>query len=397
MTSPRPLLSLEFSLLAGISFFAFCNLAVFYGFHAYLGQIGIAPEWRGFLLGLEPFTAFVLRLVLIPLIGVGNATRVLLAGLLLLVLVLVSYRWALTVPSLALLRILHGAAFVVLVSACINLVVRFIPEDRSAQGFSLFSLTTLLPYAIMPPLAERLLPWFGGPANLYAGVALLAIPALLLLVWGGPRLEAALAGLDQGLTRRPSRAELVADLREPAVRALLAFNLCFYLSYSAVFYFLKDFASHFGGHAVGDFFLLSTAMILVVRLAGSLILDRFPKLPLLVLATGSLALTVMFLALTTSAHGLRLLALCYGLGVGLALPLLNALLFQQSPPALRGVNTNLSLFMMDAGFFLTPWLGGLFLAGGGAVGNLFVANAAILALGLGFLTAVRTPTGESSP
>lgn len=395
-TSARPLLSLEFSLLAGISFFAFCNLAVFYGFHAYLGQIGIAPEWRGFLLGLEPFTAFVLRLVLIPLIGVGNATRVLLAGLLL-VLVLVSYRWALTVPSLALLRILHGAAFVVLVSACVNLVVRFIPEERSAQGFSLFSLTTLLPYAIMPPLAERLLPWVGGAANLYAGVALLAIPALLLLVWGGPRLEAALSGLDQGLTRRPSRAELVADLREPAVRALLAFNLCFYLSYSAVYYFLKDFGGHLEGHAVGDFFLFSTAMILALRLTSGLVLDRFPKRPFLILATAVLVVTVPSLALATSEAGLEALGLCYGLGVGLALPLLNALLFERSPPALRGVNTNLSLFMMDAGFFLTPWLGGLFLAGGGAVGTLFVANATILALGLGFLTAVRTPTGESSP
>ena len=79
MPRPQSLLSLEFILLSGISFFAFCNIAVFYGFYSYLGQIGIPVEWRGLLVGLEPFTAFVLRLLLIPLISAGNAARLLLA------------------------------------------------------------------------------------------------------------------------------------------------------------------------------------------------------------------------------------------------------------------------------------------------------------------------------
>lgn len=389
MTAPKSLLSLEFILLACISFFAFCNMAVFYGFYSYLGYIGIPPEWRGVLLGLEPFTAFVLRLLLIPLISVGNAARTLLVGLLLLVAALWGYRWALTVPSLMLLRILHGAAFVLLVSASITLVVRFIPEDRSAQGFSLFSLTTLLPYALMPPLTEFLLPRVASAAAIYAGVSLLAIPAILLLLWGKQRLTTAVAGMDRALTQRPSRQELQDDLRQPAVLLLLAVNLCFYLSYSAVFYFMKDFAGPLGGSEVGTFFTLSTAAMILTRLFGSLVLDRFPKLPLLRTGTAALALCILALAGADSAGRLAVLAVLYGLSLGVSLPLLNAVLFMASPPGLRGVNTNLALFMMDAGFFLSPWLGGAFLAAGGTVGVLFASCAAIMALALGLLCAVR--------
>lgn len=397
MPQPRPLLSLEFILLSGISFFAFCNIAVFYGFYSYLGQIGIPVEWRGLLVGLEPFTAFVLRLLLIPLISVGNAARILLAGLLLLVVTLLSYQWALTVPSLIPLRILHGATFVLLVSASITLVVQLIPEGRSAQGFSLFSLSTLLPYALMPLLAEWLLPHVTSAAQIYAGVSLLAIPAILLLLVGRRRLAAVVAGLDLTLTQRPSRRELQEDLRRPEVPLLLLVNLGFYLCYSTVFYFMKDFAGRLDGVDVGSFFILSTATLILTRLTGSLVLDRFPKLPLLRISTLSLALCLFALAQTDSLAGLALLAILYGLCLGVGLPLLNALLFMASPPALRGVNTNLALFMMDAGFFLSPWLGGAFLAAGGPIDGLFTGAAVILLLALGLLLAVRLTPGDSQP
>lgn len=393
-TIPKPLLSLEFILLAGISFFAFCNMAVFYGFYDYLETIGIPVEWRGVLLGLEPFTAFMLRLLLIPLISAANGARMLLIGLLLLVVALLSYRWATTISSLIVLRILHGAAFVLVVSASITLVVRFIPEERSAQGFSLFSLATLLPYAIMPPLTEWLLPQVASAAEIYAVVSVLAIPAILLLLMGQQRLNLAVAGLDQTLTRRPGRQELQEDLRQPAVLLLLAVNLGVYLVYSTVFYFMKNFAGHLGGGEVGTFFTLSTVTLILTRLLGGLVFDRFPKLRTLKMSMAGLALCLLGLAQADSGEKLAALAVIYGLGIGVCLPLLNSVLFMASPPNLRGVNTNLALFMMDAGFFLSPWLGGAYLAAGGEVGVLFTGCALLLALASALLLAVRLNSGN---
>jgi len=393
-TIPKPLLSLEFILLAGISFFAFCNMAVFYGFYDYLETIGIPVEWRGVLLGLEPFTAFILRLLLIPLISAANGARMLLIDLLLLVVALLSYRWATTISSLIVLRILHGAAFVLVVSASITLVVRFIPEERSAQGFSLFSLATLLPYAIMPPLTEWLLPQVASAAEIYAVVSVLAIPAILLLLMGQQRLNLAVAGLDQTLTRRPGRQELQEDLRQPAVLLLLAVNLGVYLVYSTVFYFMKNFAGHLGGGEVGTFFTLSTVTLILTRLLGGLVFDRFPKLRTLKMSMAGLALCLLGLAQADSGEKLAALAVIYGLGIGVCLPLLNSVLFMASPPNLRGVNTNLALFMMDAGFFLSPWLGGAFLAAGGEVSVLFTGCALLLALASALLLAVRLNSGN---
>lgn len=394
MSEPdRPLLNREFLLLCGVSFFAFCNMAVFYGFYAHMAAIGIPVEWRGWLLGLEPFTAFVLRLALIPLIGTTNAARLLMVGLVLLVVALLGYQVATTVSLLIPLRILHGAAFVLLVSATVTLVVRFIPEDRSAQGFSVFSLANLLPYALMPPLTEALMPHVGGAATLYAAVSVLALPAMLLLYLSRRRLAAAVADTDEAMGGRPDRTALREDLRTPAVLLLLGVNLCVYLVYSAVFFFTKTLAEGFAPDAVGLFFTLSTVALIATRLLGGMVLDRLPKLPVLRLALGFIALCLIGLALARSELWLLALAVPYGIGVGLALPMLNAALFLASPPALRGVNTNLGLFMMDAGFFLTPWVGGAFLAAGGSVGHILAAGAGLMVLAVALLIGVRIREG----
>ena len=84
---------------------------------------------------------------------------------------------------------------------------------------------------------------------------------------GQQRLNLAVAGLDQTLTRRPGRQELQEDLRQPAVLLLLAVNLGVYLVYSTVFYFMKNFAGHLGGGEVGTFFTLSTVTLILAPMA----------------------------------------------------------------------------------------------------------------------------------
>ena len=86
----RRLFTFEFICLNLVSFFAFSNMAVFYSFFSYLEKIGIPVEWRGFLLGLEPMSAFSLRLAIIPLLHLGNAAGVMLLALLMLVVALAS-------------------------------------------------------------------------------------------------------------------------------------------------------------------------------------------------------------------------------------------------------------------------------------------------------------------
>jgi hypothetical protein len=185
---PAPVTTLftyEFVVLSAISFFAFCNLSLFYGFNAWLERRGIPSAWRGVLLALEPATAFMVRPFLSSFLHLGNGCRVMGGGLVTIAVSLYGYSLADSLPALAVVRVAHGFGFVLTVSACMAILVHCIPRDLSGQGFGIFAITALVPYAVLPPVVERLLPLAGGESRVYAlGAPLLLVPLLLLIPLG---------------------------------------------------------------------------------------------------------------------------------------------------------------------------------------------------------------------
>jgi MFS family permease len=373
LTMPRDkkLISFEFISLNLVIFFSFCNMAVFYSFFSYLARINIPVEWRGFLVGLEPMSAFMLRLAAVPMLHAGNAASAMLVALTMIVAALCSYGWVVTVPGLIALRIFHGAAFVLLVSASMALVVHFIPKDKSGQGFGFVSVSVLVPYAIMPLITEILLRYVQDEAQIYRGVTLLAAPAFFLLFILRKRLKSALDGIEGALTRRPKLEEIRLNLKEPRILLLLAVNLFLYVCYASVFFFMKGHAAASSITGVGSFFTISTVVMIALRLSGGLFFDRIDKIRTLQVFTLLLVPCFVLFGHIHTEGMLYLMAGYYGLCIGFIMPLLNASLFDVSPPHLRGVNTNLALFVMDAGFFLSPYAGGAFIASGHSFGSLF--------------------------
>ncbi len=364
-------MTFEFVALTVVLLTAICNVSVFYSFYHYLGAIGIPVGWRGFLVGLEPMTAFILRLVILPWLHVRNALSVMLASLFLLIAVSCSYMWVQSVPAMIVVRMLHGTAFVLLTSGAISLVVNFIPKEKSGQGFSIISIATMIPYAVIPPLTEALLPRVRNEADLYAGVSLFAVLAILLSLALRGRVQEALRGREGVLMRRPTLGEIRENLGLWAVSALLAATLLVYLAHATLFYFMKDLALSTGGGEVGLFFTLSMATMIAVRAFGGILFDRMNKL--VVVQGGLLLLIPCLFALPQARERLAFYALAglYGLCMGVILPLLNALLFSASPPLMRGLNTNLGLFTMDMAYFFVPYLGGLLIAFGADFACLF--------------------------
>ncbi|MHC1726309.1 MAG: MFS transporter [Syntrophobacteraceae bacterium] len=388
MQEGRRLFTFDFVILNFVVFFAFCNMAVFYSFYGYMDKLGIPLEWRGFLVGLEPMSAFLLRLAAVPFLHLGNAAGAMLLALIMLVTALCSYPFTETIPAIAFLRIFHGAAFVLLVSASMTLVVNFIPKDRTAQGFGIVSLATLIPYAVMPVITEALLRQGWTEPHIYAGVTILAAPALILLSILRSHLRRSVGSTQGLMAKRPGMSEFRQNMREPGVTLLLGVNLLMYLSYSMVFFFVKSYAADFDSGHVGIFFTISTAMMILVRASGGIWMDKINKLKALIVFMVFLIPFFVLLSFVKSPALLYLLAGWYGLCVGVILPLLNSVMFLLSPPHLRGLNTNLSLFMMDAGFFLSPYFGGLWLSGGFSVGSLFNFCAGFLTLALVLLLVI---------
>jgi MFS family permease len=384
-TSPQ-LYSTEFISLIFILFFGFCNMSVFYSFYSYLERLGIAAEWRGIVVGLEPMTAFFLRPAVSVFIHAGNALTFLRWSLILLPPILCAYMVTTTLPGLVLLRICHGAAFVTLVSAGMVLLVHFIPQEKSAQGFGIMSLSSLVPYTIAPILTEIAIRYFQNEAVIYALVSMMAIPGIILIFAAGSRIRNMVAHLNPGSRVRPSMAQLWQNIRQVPVVLVLIMNLLVFFVYAAMFYFMKTFVIEQGlGQHVGVFFAVSMLVMIIFRTGLGKWLDAVGKTGTLSVLAMILSVFFMMLPGIDSLQKMIVSAVGYGVIMGCMLPLLNGLMFENSSRQFRGINSNLMFFMMDAGFFLCPMLMGGVLASGGTYTMLFTI-CAVISLGVVALT-----------
>jgi MFS family permease len=376
------LYSAEFVSLIFILFFGFCNMSVFYSFYGYLERLGIPAQWRGIVVGLEPMTAFFLRPAVGVFIHAGNAMGFLRFSMALLALILCAYTVTVSLPGLVLLRICHGAAFVTLVSAGVALLVHFIPREKSAQGFGVMSLASLIPYAVAPMLTEIALRHFRSEALIYALVSILAIPGIALIFAVGPRIRRMLVKMDPGYLRRPAIGQLWRNIRQVPVILILAMNLLVFFTYATVFYFIKSFLAIQGmGPDVGIFFAVSMAVMIAIRTGFGRAMDSGSKVRTLGAMGLFLAAIYVLMPRVDSLSKLSLAAACYGLAMGCILPLLNSIMFECSSRQFQGINSNLMLFMMDAGYALCPVIMGTILASGGSFTLLFlICSGATLAL-----------------
>ncbi|PKN10494.1 MAG: hypothetical protein CVU72_01025 [Deltaproteobacteria bacterium HGW-Deltaproteobacteria-7] len=367
----KSLFTFEFLALCLVIVTAFCNVSVFYSFYYYLSVIEIPVIWRGFLVGLEPMAAFGLRLLVLPWLHVRNAYGVAMFALVLLVVVSCSYLWVETVTAMIILRVIHGGVFVLLTSAVISLMVNFIPPEKSGQGFSTLSIAIMIPYALIPPLTEALLPHVRNAADIYAGVSIFSVAAILLMIALRKRIVRTLGGMDAVLMRRLTLAGIRDNFRQHAVVILLLATLFIYLAHATFFYFMKNLSLQTGIGNVGVFFMISMATMIAVRLLGTAMFDQFNKTRLVMIVLALLLLCLIALPNVSTPSAYYLLAVVYGGSMGVALPVLNALIFSASSPAMRGLNTNMTLFAMDAGYFITPYLGGMLITLGADFGKLF--------------------------
>ncbi len=362
MTRPQPdrLFTREFVALNLVFFLAAAVMALFFQFQHYLQTLPIPSWWFGFLIGADSLASFILQPVLAVRLNGGNGRRWIVVSLFGMALALFAYSFAFHVVTLAIVRIIHGAAFVCLVSAIMAMLTIYIPREKSGRAFGLISVIRLLPYSIIPPLvgfvgekpAEfRHILVLGGLVMFLAPLAVLALKPALREGTAGP------AGV-----RATHMRDLLADLRDRKTATLLMVQFLLYTSYTIVFFFLKGYALGKGIENPGFFFTIATMAMIGVRIAGSAFFDRFNKAVLTGVSLAGLAAVYWALGAFCRPGTFYVLALFAGLGWGIAMPVVIALMFDVSEPHLRSMNLNLSLLMMQAGFFAGPFAGGMILS-----------------------------------
>ena len=388
MAHQDKLLTPDFMALNGIMFLVYCNVAVFFQFHRYLERLGISAQWSGLIIAIYALAALILRPFLSSLLNPHNAVRWMRLAVLGVMLCLVAYYPAQSVWSLLLVRVLHGAVFVVLGTAATARLVSCIPPAHSGQAFGILAVIVLLPYAVMPPLIEWLEEVLGGFVHVLLVTALLMLPVFPLLARLGP-----VRG--QASDHRLTWAEFKANLQNRQVVAMLLAALLLYSAFGPVFYYLKGFGDKLGIANPGWFLTVSTCTEIAVRLVAGPLLDRGSKRLWLALALAFLAVGYGLLAAESGASFFLVLAVWFGLAWGVAMPMVNALIFQLSPPKLRPLNTNLGMQMFQGGLFIGPLAGGWLLSGGGygwlwgVCGFLCLASLAVVPL-------TRSPASASN-
>lgn len=375
-----------FLLINIVLFTASAGLAIFFDFQHYLESLQIPKHWIGLLISADGLAGLVVQIIITPLLHAGNARKGAAAGICILCLALFSYRWAMETEAILIVRLLHGCGFVVLASSLMAALVHVIPSGRSGLAFGIISTTRLLPYAFVPPLLgliSRGAEDFGSMV-LAAGFGIIGLLPLIALLH--PKTHAG-STLPQE-PRQPLRM-VIRNAGERRVMLLLIETLLLSSGFAVVFFYIRQYAVTLGVDNAGLFFGIATALMIASRLLGSSFMDRIDKR-----RTAMAALTLLvaaFLLLTLGQKGLPFFvsAVLAGLGWGIAIPLVSALIFDVSDPVFRGTNINFSMVMVQAGFFVGPMLGGIALAASGYAA-IFGACSAATGVGIFLLWRLRS-------
>lgn len=388
---PARLFTKEFLALNGIAFLTFCNMAIFFQFYRYLQALPIGPEWHGFLIALFSITGMIIRPFISPFLHPGNARLWMLVSATWVTLTLWCYNLADDFWSMALVRAGHGIAYVLLGAALNASLVSLIPPSRSGQAFGLVTVITLLPFAIVPPILDSVLRSWGGLLPVLNASAL-----LMLLVFPLSLAVKKTSGQDRALAGpRLSGQDLTENLKDRRVAVLLVIMLLLYSSFTPVFFFLEGYARKIGIANPGLFFTLSTVSEIGIRLAAGSLFDRMNKIPLIAGSLIAISLGYLALAHIPGEAALYVLGIFLGLGWGIAMPVLNALMFDISPVHFRGLNTNLGVQMFQGGFFLGP-LAGAYVVTHGSFRQLYYL-CALLTLVAAALTTLTVRKKEVKP
>lgn len=408
---PR-LFSFEFVALCLLVFFIYCNTTVFYSLDVYLGMLGIAQEWRGFLIGASSLSTIAFFLVLSPLMTVRRAPPCASAGAVVLMLCGYCYLFAASPMEILALRLGNGLGFSLLLTSATTLFVRIIPPGLSGRAFGLYSLAGLLPFCVVPAAFDPFTRSLEQMAHGYMLMSLSLLPALVLMLTVGRRIAGTVAAREAAAGRDASRDPgavqpdahrdgvvtfrgMMQNAALPPVAMMLCMTTLYLIMFSTVFFLTKAFFQARSIANVGTFFSIQMGCIMVIRLLAMNLFDKVRKTRLIMLA---FALAGAGCVLTATAGGpvqAYAAALVLGAGMGVGSPVLNSLMFSISHKRFQAVNTNLLSMFQQLGNFAGPIVGVWATQLLGDAG--FLAAGAVASLAAFILCAVFARKGFDQP
>lgn len=289
----------------------------------YVKQLGGSDLMVGLVVGAFTVSALAVR----PWIGIGldryGRKLIWLIGTAVFVLAVLGYIWALTIPLLMLVRVMHGFGWGAVTTSSATAIADIVPLPRRGEGMGYFGLGATLGMVVGPALGFFIINdhSFNTLFLFSAGLAVVA-----LLIAGGTPLPAVRLN-SEGV--KPALLEPTALL--PSLTMLFITT-----AYGGIVTFIALFGMQHGILNVGFFFTIYAITVMVIRPGCGLLYDR--RGPRVVVIPGMLVLAtgVFVLAQAASVLGFAVAAVICGLGMGATHPTLQALAVAKCAPNRRG-------------------------------------------------------------
>ena len=370
------------------AFFAmsFANLCcmtsygIFFLFPLYLIDHGGTQADTGLIMGVFALTAVLFRPWASAMVDHWGRKRSYTIGSVVLALIPLAYlpfRGVLDSFYLALLlvRMVHGIAYAVAITAAFTYITDITPLERLNEGIGMFGLSGLVGTAVGPALSEFVIrrSGFGLLFVLAAGISCLGFLAHLPI-------RESMTKRVRGL--RSDSFYAVFSRRKIKMLAVLA--LLFGFGLSGAGGFVSPFAGELLLPFISIYYIAYSTAAVMTRFFGGRVADRFGEDRVIPYA---MAMTGGGLLLLIDLHGSGLLAVSgflTGCGHGLLYPSLNVFALRNEPVEARGKITGIYTGSIDAGIFigsvLLGWIGEL-----AGYRVLFAMAGAALFAGLGVL------------
>ena len=339
------------------------------------GPIGSDEAGAGLAFGAFGVTALVCR----PFAGRLSDTRgrlpLMVAGSGLAGLGMLALPYVDSLAAVVAIRLVQGVAEAAFFVAGFALLADIAPPSRMGEALSYNSLGLYLGIALGPPLAERLVAWWGYDAAWFGALSLNLLAIVLALRIGEPEHDRSAGGHGR-------------LLHLPAIPA----SLGFFASLAAMGGFLAFASLH--SEAIGmantSLALLTYGLVVVTcRIAFARVPDRLPSLPLGAASLLAIAVGLALMAAWQEPAGLLVGVVVLALGVTFSTPAFFTAIFATARPAERGAAAGTASAFMDLGLGFGPIALGLVARDAGIPWALAVGAAVALVGALWTISLVR--------
>lgn len=343
-------------------------------------EIGATGAAFGIAIGLYSLAALAARPIVGRIADRHGRRPLLVAGALLTAVATAATVAVSTLVPFILVRVVLGVGEAAFLVAMLSAAADLAPEGRTGEAISIGSLALWLGVAVGPVIGESLL-GAGDYAAVWIGAAVLSAAggALALLVPETRPVRAAPA---------PGEAPASTPWFHPAGVLPGLLVLCATWGMAGFIPFIPLHAADLGAGGSGPALAIYGGVIVVVRLAGARLPDRFGPGRLAAVALAITAAGLILLGVLPGYPGLLAGTAVFAVGIALSVPAIMALAIQRAPAEERGSVVGTTSVFLDLAFgiapvVLTP------LADVAGYGAAFVASGVVAAAGVGIVAATR--------